>query len=272
MKHFLLCPNPSRDLNHATAERVREILTGVGAQAEILPYLDISPNALMGVDAIITFGGDGTILHAARSAAGTGVPLLGVNLGNKGFIAELERGDIAELTRLVREDFTVQERMMADVTVERGGRQFFADFVLNDICLNGVIKMIDITVYGDGRKITAFSGDGIVVATPTGSTAYSLSAGGPIVEPDAENLIVTPVCPHVLWAKPYVLAAERVVTIELGKLKGKSACLSTDGSDPIYLKPFDRITVRRSILRTRLIRFARQSFYERVSEKLGETK
>lgn len=270
MKNIVLCPNPGRDRDLSVTSSVKSALEELGALVTVRPYLEVTAGDIREADAVITFGGDGTILRTARVAAGTGVPLLGVNLGNKGFIAELERDNALLATRLMSGEYSVEERMMADVTVTRDGGTVYSDFALNDIFVGGIRKMVDVTVYGDGKKLSAFSGDGLVIATPTGSTAYSLSAGGPIVEPDAENLIVTPICPHVLWAKAYVLAANRVVTVELGKIRGNIAYLSTDGSDPIYLSSHDTVTVKRSELKTRLIKLTDMSFYERVSEKLGE--
>ena len=270
MKSFILCPNPERDSGYLVTKRVESLLTERGASVSIIQYNKAAASDFAGADGIITFGGDGTILKTARAAAGTGVPLLGVNLGNKGFIAELEREDIGLLTLLCEGKYTVEDRMMADVSVTRDGREVYSDFGLNDIYVGGSNRMINLTVYGDGRKISAFSGDGVVIATPTGSTAYSLSAGGPIVEPDAENLILTPICPHVLWAKPYVLAAGRRVTVEIGDLKGKSVYISTDGADTVGLEAHDIISVKRSELKTRVIKLSDRSFYERVSEKLGE--
>ena len=257
--NVVLCPNEKRDRGLAVTEEVRKILISAGARVSICPFDTLSAHDLRDADSMVTFGGDGTILHAARIASVAGVPLLGVNLGNKGFIAELEPENIQLLGRLPAGDYTVESRMMMDITVTRRGEQVYSDFALNDVFMGGMAKVVDISVYGEG----------IVVATPTGSTAYSLSAGGPIVEPDGQCLVVTPICPHVLWAKAYVLTATRVVTVRLGSLGDKIAYLSADGSEPFPLSDGDEMTVRRSGRVTRLIRLTDKSFYERVSEKLG---
>lgn len=270
MKSIVLCPNPKRDFLLETAEKVKKLLETMGAQPVLCPIDDLTSDVLKNSAAIITFGGDGTILHAARAATAYGIPILGVNLGKKGFIAELERDRLDLIGRIVSDEYTVEERMMLDVNVMRKGERVFSDCALNDVTVGGMARVISLSVYGDGRKMLDFSGDGVVFATPTGSTAYSLSAGGPLVEPDGECIVVTPICPHSLSAKPYVLNASRVVTAEVGELRRKIAYISTDGSMPLYLESGDVITVSRAERRARLIKLTDKSFYERVSEKLGD--
>jgi len=154
---------------------------------------------------VITFGGDGTILRAARAASEAGVPILGINLGGKGFIAELEADDIGLLKSVADGEYNIETRIMIDVELIREGEIITRDYALNDVVVKGDNKVIDITIFGDNQKITRFSGDGTVIATPTGSTAYSMSAGGPIVDPAAKNIIITPICAHVLEARSFVL-------------------------------------------------------------------
>ena len=219
---------------------------------------------------IITFGGDGTILRAARAAADRGVPILGVNMGGKGFMAELETGDIEIIGSVAEERYEIERRMMLDVEMLRDGETIYRDFALNDVVIRGDNKIIDLTLFGDGQKISQFSGDGAVVATPTGSTAYSMAAGGPIVEPSAQNIIVTPICAHVLEAKPYVLVSDRRVSIEIGFKKRNPVYISVDGCEHIRIQSGDIVNVRRSGKDTRLVRMSKRSFYQKVSEKLGE--
>ncbi len=159
---------------------------------------------------------------------------------------------------------------MLDVSLVRNGEVIYKDFALNDVVANGIVRMIDVTVWGDDRKITSFSGDGVVVATPTGSTAYSMSAGGPIVEPSAENIIITPICAHVLVAKSFVLAPDRKVTVEIGSNKGNQAYLTSDGGTYVSLRDGDRINVSKSSLEAQFIHLPDKSFYDKVREKLGE--
>ena len=219
---------------------------------------------------VITFGGDGTILRAARTASEHGVPILGINLGGKGFMAELEADETELLKSISDGEFNIETRIMLDVEVLRDGKVTTRDFALNDIVVKGDNKVIDMTIYGDNQKITRFSGDGTVIATPTGSTAYSMSAGGPIVDPAAKNIIITPICAHVLEARSFVLVLGRVVTIELGSKKSNPAYISVDGGSHINIQSGDIVRILKSKRNTHLVRLSDKSFYRKVSEKLGE--
>ncbi|MEG1858227.1 MAG: NAD(+)/NADH kinase, partial [Pseudoflavonifractor sp.] len=218
----VLSPNPYRDKGLRTVQAADRILKAAGiATSMCLPFvpekgsrLELPRNLVFAdmqrelehADMLICFGGDGTILHAAKDANAHGVPILGVNLGSVGFMAELEQTELALLAKLNQRNYTVESRMMLDVRALRDGKAVFEDLALNDavITKGAVARIIDLSVYGDGRLISDFSGDGIIVCTPTGSTAYSMSAGGPIVEPTAENIIVTPICAHALHVRPMV--------------------------------------------------------------------
>ncbi len=281
MKNIVLCPNPKRDLQLGLTMKVRETLRRHGVDAAVSPIMGDVPEqfksecvslekALDTAELLVAFGGDGTILHAARAAVGRDVPLIGVNMGTKGFMAELEPENISVLERVIDGGYTVENRMMLEVALIRGGRELYSDFALNDVVIGGIARLINISVYGDGNKISGFSGDGLVVCTPTGSTAYSMSAGGPIVEPWAENIIVTPICAHVLAAKAFVLAPSRVVTVELGSLDGKAAYMSVDGGETFPLESGDTLKIGKSRYVTRLMRMSNKSFYQVVNEKLGE--
>lgn len=270
MNRVILFSNPKRDPELRYCRRVQEILEKGGIAYGICTELSDLPALARGAGMAVTFGGDGAILRAARALAETDVPILGINLGHKGFMAELEVREIGLAEEAFSGRYTVEERMMADVALFRDGKLIVRDFALNEAVIGSVARVIGISVYGDGRRIMGFDGDGVIVSTPTGSTAYSLSAGGPIVEPTAKSLIVTPVCPHVLSARSYVLAPDRTVTVELTELRGRSAYLSVDGGEELGLCERDRIEVRRSALTTKLVRVTGRSFYEKVSEKLGE--
>lgn len=270
MDKVILFSNPRRDPELRYCREIREMLEELGIPYGICTELSDLTELARGAGMAVTFGGDGAILRAARALAQTEVPILGINLGHKGFMAELEVRELDLARDAFQGRYTVEERMMADVTLFREGSALLRDFALNEAVVGSVARVIGISVYGDGRRITGFDGDGVIVSTPTGSTAYSLSAGGPIVEPTAKSLIVTPVCPHVLSARSYVLAPDRTVTVELSELRGRGAYLSVDGGEELSLCERDRIEVRRSALVTRLVRVTGRSFYEKVSEKLGE--
>ena len=225
--------------------------------------------ALEGASLMVCFGGDGTILHAAQLAMVPAVPLVGVNVGHKGFIAELEPEDTEGLIRLARGEGGLMRRMMLSVELWRGGRLVTTGTALNDAVIRGVISMVPMTVLGDGSKIFAFSGDGLIAATPTGSTAYSMSAGGPLVEPTARNIIVTPISAHMLDVRSFVLDPARLVTVHLGELRGKRTLLSIDGGEGVPLVSGDELRIRTSPYETIMATLGRKSFYDIVNEKLG---
>ena len=289
-RKIILYPNIDTDRELATTAKVGEILKNNGWHTVLCPIsiedsihtnlseftppqglqLSSIDTELATAEMIITFGGDGTILRAARAAADLGVPILGINLGGKGFMAELEAGEINLLSFVAHGEYNIETRIMIDVEIERGGDILYRDFALNDIVIKGDNKVIDMTIYGDNQKITSFSGDGTVIATPTGSTAYSMSAGGPIVDPTAKNIIITPICAHVLEARSFVLMLGRIVTVEIGNKKVNPAYISVDGGGHVSIQSGDIIRVCKSERKTQLVRLSDKSFYRKVSEKLGE--
>jgi len=289
-RKIILCPNIDTDINFAKTKQVGDLLKDNGWQVAFCPiFIDDAHNLcvkeftiphgyrmsciedeLAEAEMIITFGGDGTILRAARAASETLVPILGVNLGSKGFMAELEADDIELLKTATEGNYKTETRIMLDIEVVREGTVEYKDFILNDIAIKGDNKVIELTIFGDDQKITHFHGDGVVIATPTGSTAYSMSAGGPIVDPAAKNIIITPICAHMLEARSFVLELGRIVTIELGFKKYNPAHISVDGGDPMHIQSGDIIKVYKSERTTQLVRLSDKSFYRKVSEKLGE--
>lgn len=283
----VLSPNPYRDRGLKAALRAQEILEKSGVEtAMCLPFaLDSNGRSelpkglnyrnmqteLENADMLICFGGDGTILHAARDANSRDLPILGVNMGSVGFMAELENSELEMLSRVGERRYTIERRMMLDVSVRRGRDTLYRDVALNDavITKGAVARVIDLVVRGDGIHIYDYSGDGVVLATPTGSTAYSMSAGGPIVEPTSENILVTPICAHSLHAKPLVMGRDRVVSVRIGKLSRKTAYLSVDGGRAFKLCGGDSVEVRRSKNVTQLVRLSDRNFYEIINQKLG---
>ena len=222
-------------------------------------------------DLLICFGGDGTILHAARDATLHSVPILGVNTGSVGFMAELERSELPLLAPLAHGMYTIEERMMLDVKVLRGDKVIIQDLALNDAVISkgSMARVAEMEVLADRVKVTSITGDGVIVATPTGSTAYSMSAGGPIVEPTSKSIILTPVCAHQLAARAMVLAPERVVTVQLPRGNRKYLYLSVDGGKAVRLTGGDRVEIGRSERYTQLLRLADRSFYQVINQKLG---
>ena len=286
---IILSSNPYRDKGLRTALEADRILRKAGAETVLcLPFvprkgdrLDLPRNLslrqleeeLPRADLLVCFGGDGTILHAARDATLHGVPILGVNMGSVGFMAELERTELSLLVPLAQGHFVTEERMMLDVQVFRGGRPVSQDLALNDAVFSkgSMARVAEVEVWADQTMVQRIMGDGVIVATPTGSTAYSMSAGGPIVEPTAENILVTPICAHSLQAKPLVMGRDRVVSVRIGRQARKTAYLSVDGGRAFRLSGGDVVEVRRSRRVTRLVRLMDHSFYEIIDQKLGRT-
>ncbi len=283
----VLSPNPYRDKGLRAAQAARKILGGNGvdtliclpfeleenSRLELSKHLEYIPlkEGLAQADILVCFGGDGTILHAAKDANAYEMPILGVNMGSVGFMAELENGELSQLSKLAQGKYTIEARMMLDVKVDRGGRTIFQDVALNDavVTKGAVARVIDLAVYGDRVLISELAGDGVILSTPTGSTGYAMSAGGPIVEPTAENIIFTPICAHSLHAKAVVLGSERLISVRLGKDSRKSAYLSVDGGRAFKLTAGDRVEVAKARSQTKLVKLTGRSFYEVLNHKLG---
>ena len=287
MKRILVCTNYDKDRDLTFTMEVLDYLRKRGAEAqaffpltpaEALP-VDMPDDALCpnpgtyirGADLLLCLGGDGTMLHNSKLAAQNGVPMLGINLGHMGFITELEKEDVERLSDVLEGRYTVENRMMLDYEVFRDGQCIRRGFGLNEavVARQSPAHSIHLTAYGDNRKISDYSGDGIIIATPTGSTAYSMAAGGPIVEPTAENLLLTPMCAHSLTAKPYVLAGDRHTSVKLVRGDCDEALLLVDGEDCFTLKTGDLVYVRKSSYVTKLIKLRSLSFYDIVRNKLN---
>lgn len=272
MKKIVLYPNPDRDKDLMLTKTVCHMLEGI----KDVEYSVIDPklnsfeieSEIKDSAMVITFGGDGTILHAARFAAKLDVPIFGINTGHKGFMAELERANAELVVKAVEGDCKIERRMMLDAEVVRKGKTVYSDFALNDVVISGKARLLHMTIKGDGKVITELAGDGVVIATPTGSTAYSMAAGGPIMEPSAENIIMTPICAHELSAKAFVLVPQRVVEVLLMDEDDRNAYISADGGESFDLYGCDCVKIKCSRYVTKLIRVTETSFYEKVAKKL----
>ncbi len=286
MKRFVLTPNPYRDKGFRCALYAERILRSAGAETRICLPFEVDRNfelpsnvrlhniesSLEWCDAMICFGGDGTILHASKQALKSNVPILGVNVGTMGFIAELESGELELLKKLVTDEFTLDMRKMVQTQVKRGGETLYTDLALNDavVTKGAVARVLQMSVLVDGVEAYRLSGDGVIVSTPTGSTAYSMSSGGPIVEPSADNIIVTPICAHALQTKSIVLSGCRTVTVQVGSIGRKSAYLSVDGGRAFRLNAGDQVVVTMSDKQTKLIRIKNTSFYQIINNKFRD--
>ena len=282
-KKIILCPNPSRDRGMNATKRVDKMLREMGFRTVVCsPFKDQKDGAfadmdvrplhpeLRSADMLITFGGDGTILHLAKLVALNKIPVLGINMGGLGFIAELEAGELDKLRRLKEWNFETEHRMMLDVSVVRDGRHIYTNLGLNDAVIREgpISHVIHLKISSDGRHLADIAGDGVIVATPTGSTAYSLSAGGPVVEPVAQTMVVCPICTHNMRFSSYVLSPEHTLTIQLERNGRKPVYLFVDESRAFPLRADDQVLVRRSKYTTKLVRLTEKSFCEIFAKKM----
>lgn len=229
--------------------------------------------AYKSVDAVVVLGGDGTILESARRAAPYDTPVIGLNLGRLGYMAELELGELDQLSRLVSGDYKIETRSMINIElVTPEGVVKKNEYALNDAVLsNGSIsRVVDIELYESGVAIASYRADGIIVSTPTGSTAYSLSAGGAIVDPRLQCLCVTPICPHSLYSRPLVFPDSACVEIKNTCQREKKVFLTVDGKVNYELAYLDVVRVTRSPLKTSFICLKEGSFYERLRQKMTD--
>lgn len=223
------------------------------------------------VKCLISLGGDGTLLETAREAAPLGLPVLGVNLGRLGFLCEIERDEIyTALEKVVRENYLVQERLMLTATVQRTNGGNVSMTVLNDVVLardpeHGIITL---QASISGEPSVSYPADGLIVATPTGSTAYSLSAGGPIVSPDVEAILITPLAAHSLSARPMIVSNRDQVEILLAR--GEKCRVTFDGQRSLYLNPGETVVIRQSEIKALFIRLGKRSFPRVVRAKLKD--
>jgi NAD+ kinase len=225
-----------------------------------------------GKEVVVVLGGDGTLLSVARSIAHTGIPILGVNLGQVGFLTEIEVDDLTEyLPKLFKGEFYLEERMMLEARVWRTEKNRAYFYGLNDIVVTkgAFSRMIKLEIFVNDQYIDTFPADGVIISTPTGSTAYSLSAGGPIVYPQAPVLLITPICPHTFFARPMVIDSNDVVKIVVHSQWGE-VMLTIDGQHGFKLEQNDCIIVKRANAQTKLIKLKKKSFFEVLREKLHE--
>ena len=288
MQKVILTPNPYRDKNFNTVRTAMQILTEAGMDVKLCLPFDVDrtydlphdlrfsrlDRELPTAEMIVCFGGDGTILHMAKTATRAGIPILGVNIGTMGFMAELESTELEQLRRIAQGDFMIDSRMMLDVTVHRDRDIIFHDICLNDVVITkgAVARIVHLSVKCDGVQAMECGGDGVIVATPTGSTAYSLSAGGPIVEPEAHNILITPICAHDVASRSMVAAEKRVITVELTRNARRNAFLSVDGGKALRLNMGDVATIKTSGMQTRLVRLKDRSFYDVLNQKIKNSK
>ena len=238
-----------RALEAWLVERGLEVVLGKQAANTTGVPVTLRPEIAEKIDLMIVLGGDGTLLAVARAIGSWPVPILGVNLGTLGFLTEIAQDELFEtLEEVLAGHFLVEARMRLDVAVERAGEVVGHYLALNDAVLarTALSRMVDLEAWADGAEVTTYYGDGLIVATPTGSSAYSLSAGGPLVLPDVEAMMLTPICPHTLTQRPLVLPHTCNMEIRVHNTRGGDVQLTVDGQVGCELREGDRVTVRRS--------------------------
>ncbi len=277
MKKFFLITNEAKDPVGAITNKITDIIERHGGEAvcvknERQAFADKGTD---GVDCALVLGGDGTLLRAAGNMMDSDIPLLGINLGTLGYLAEVESACAEEaVEKLFRDEYVREERMMLTGRVQTGeGKERYA---LNDIVISrcGSLQILNVRIYVNDRFLNNYCADGVIVATPTGSTGYNLSAGGPIVEPSARLLLLTPICPHTLNTRSIVFSPEDEITVEIPEGKdGNEQVVEAnfDGSNTITLRTGDRILIRRSDRTTGIVRLNTESFLTVLHKKMSET-
>ena len=247
----------------------REVAERTGIACEVMP-----PEKVVDADLVIVFGGDGSLLHTAVRAAPLGVPVLGIDMGSFGFLADSRLEVLHEkLDDILRGEFEIEERLMLTASIHREAEELGPWPGLNE-ALTGVLSYSRVVRFGvslDGEDVATYAADGLIVATPTGSTAYSLSAGGPVIEPEVESFVITPICPHTLQSRPVVVSPDTVVTVQVRQADRSlsDVLLDVDGNHCANLEPGDRVVIRKADFRARLVRVGATTFYSRLRDKLS---
>ncbi len=271
-------PNIDKKGAAAAVEKMGKIFKSMDVEAYIpdnicaSDYIHLPERQVFEVaDIIVTVGGDGTIMRYGKLAAKLNKPVLGVNAGRMGFLADVEPNDLESLKKLKDGDYTVEDRMLLNVSVVENGEEKFSQVAVNDMVITSgfISRIIDIKAYF-GNDCISYRADGLIVATPTGSTAYSLSAGGAIIDPLSENICITPICSHSLSARPILLNKDTVVRFNAYSLKRADVFLSVDGRRTPAIRPTTDIIVSKSKYTLKLIRLSNKSFYKILSEKFKE--
>lgn len=234
-----------------------------------LPAAAAMTAALEACDIAVAIGGDGTIVRVVKAAAALDRPVLGVNGGHLGFLAGLEKDELDSLPLLLTGEYTIELRTLLDVTVHKAGQTQVYSAINEAVVSRGALsRLLELHVTADGKEILACRGDGVILATPTGSTAYSLSAGGPVVDPAVDCMLLTPVCPHTVASRPVILPATATVTVRAAAPDGDEAFLTVDGEENIAFSAADSLTVRRAPKAANLIRLKDTTFYDVLEQKM----
>lgn len=281
--NVMIWPNTGKEGMGYAVTQTAEVLREFGATvilAERALEIGIDPTgyrvlpvdqAMLESDFVIVLGGDGTILSMAQYAAVRHVPILGINLGHVGFMSELEFPELRTIQKVFDGEYHIDSRMMLDVEVVRDEQTAYQSIALNEAIVKtgSIFRISLLDILCDREAVCSLHGDGVIVSTPTGTTAYSLAAGGPVIEPSAENISVIPICPHGIQAKSYVFSPHREICIVPRFFNDASILVSSDGRKSFELQNGDRVYIRKSQYDTKLIRVKGKSFYSLLNEKLS---
>lgn len=277
MNNFLIIANKQKDINLEITEQIKHHITRMGAVCNVYDQYNRNVTSIdipEGTQCILVIGGDGTILAAARMLVGNTIPLLGINLGTLGFLADVNLADLSKtLDLLLKDQYQVENRIMLTAEVYKQGEKAATYIALNDFNINrcGASRVIGLKVGINDSIIDCYRADGVIVCTPTGSTGYNLSAGGPIINPTCKNFVITPICPHSLTARSIVLAKEDVVTVEVEQIRSnikEEAIISFDGREGLSIVPGDQVKIYKSQEVTPFIKATEVSFVQILKEKL----
>jgi len=277
VKHFHIITNEVKDKDLSISTKLQSIIEKHGGSSKVfLCNKDGIEKQQSKADFVLVLGGDGTLLSVAREVAGTQMPVLGINLGTLGFLAEVEPNRMEEaIERLINGDYLTEERMMLNATVIREGEEMALSSALNDVTITrcGSLQIIRYSIYVNGKFLCNMGADGVIVSTPTGSTGYNMSAGGPIAEPGAKLLMLTPVCAHTLNSRSIILRSDDVVEIVIGtgndgsKLTVEAA---SDGNEKILMSTGDTLRICKSDKTTVIVKLDERSFLEALHRKMSE--
>ena len=277
MKHFHIVTNEIKDKDLAITKKLQAIIEKHGGSSHVFLCNENGiEKQKANADCVLVLGGDGTLLSVAREVAAMNVPVLGINLGNLGFLAEVEINRMDEaIERLMNGDYLTEERMMLDGTIVHNGEEITISSALNDITLTrcGSLQIVRFSIYVNKKFLCDMSADGVIVSTPTGSTGYNMSAGGPIAEPGAELMMLTPICAHTLNSRSIILRSDDMVEIVIDRGKDGSVLsleASSDGSEKVTMVTGDTLRICRSKQKTTIVKLDERSFLEALHRKMSE--
>ena len=286
MDNYCVITNQDKDKDLALTIQIAKYLKEHGAECYIAPNLideydnnytdaNLIPT---GCECAIVLGGDGTIIQAASDLLERQIPIFGINLGTLGFLADIDQQYTTKALKcLLRDEYEIERRNMLSGVIENGALRSYHGVALNDIVITraGFSRVITMDVFVNEEHVTSYRGDGVIISTPTGSTGYNLSAGGPIIKPGADATIITPICPHALGARSIIVSASDEIQIRIRKSKKtqlEEAFATFDGRKAIQLKTEDAVIVKRAPEDTRLLKVSKKSFFDILRTKLGECK